>query len=228
MKWSFVIQQKMKAALLLSGIMGLVLGSALLSKNNLEGINKSFSSLYEDRLIPAIDMVYLTENLYRKRLLVERHLLSKMPASSQELSSELSLHNQRIDSLVHEFEKTYLVEEELVSLKAFRHRLDEYAGMEAKILHLCETGQREAGLRLFEGQGNTVFQRTIIRLNELTQIQSSVGQALFKQSHSDMRQSVLLSTVQIGVVIIIGLMVLSLIKGARIINGDPGKPFHLN
>jgi hypothetical protein len=227
MKWSFVIQQKVKASLLLSGIMGLVLGSALLSKNNMEGMERSFSSLYEDRLIPAIDMVYLTENLYRKRLLVERHLFTDQDTSSERLLVQLSGHNQQIDSLVREFEKTYLVKEEMRSLQAFRSRLDEYAALEWDILRLCEAGQPQAGLSLYEGEGTVVFQHTIIRLNELTQIQSSIGQQLIEKSHSNARQSDFLSTLQICVVIVVGLMILSLIKGAKIINTET-KPFHLN
>lgn len=227
MKWSFVIQQKIKAALLLGSIMLLVLTSTLLSRNNMEGIDKSFSSLYEDRLIPAVDMVYLTEHLYRKRLLVERYVLLDETPKPGQLAAQLSVHNLRIDSLLGEFRKTYLVEEESLSLLAFQDRLNEYAAVEASIIGLCETGQRPAGQVMYEGRGSALFQSTILRLNELTQIQSSVGKELFKKSHSDVIQSEFLSTIQICMVLIIGLIVLTLIKGAKIISTE-SRPFHLN
>lgn len=227
MKWSFVIQQKMKAAGLLGAIMILVLGTTLLSKNNMNGIDKSFSSMYQDRLIPAIDMVHLTENLYRKRLLVERYLLAEQDVPLGEVASQLAVHNTHIDSLVRAFEKTYLVEEESKSLLAFRDRAGEYAGMERAILGLCKSGDRDAGVALFEGEGAALFQRTIIRLNELTQIQSLEGKELVRKSHSDAMQSEFLSMFQICMVVIIGLIILGLIRGAKIINMEK-QPFHLN
>jgi hypothetical protein len=227
MKWSFVIQQKIKAALLLGSIMLLVLASALLSRNNMEGIDKSFSSMYQDRLIPAVDMVYLTENLYRKRLLMERYVLLNEEAETGQVARQIDKHNNRINSLIQEFEKTYMVAEESKSLQAFQRRLREYAATERAIFRLCEAGNREAGQELFEGEGNRLFQHTILRLNELTQIQSSVGKELLRKSHSDVIQSEFLSTIQICMVIIVGLILMALIKGSKIINRD-ARPFHLN
>ncbi len=205
----------------------LVLASTLLSRNHINGIDKSFSSMYQDRLIPAVDIVYLTENLYRKRLLVERYvLLDEMPARGQ-LVRQLNGYNASTDSLLREFEKTYLVAEETKSLRAFESRNKEYSDLERSVIRLSEAGDREAGKTLFEENGNRLFQKTILRLNELTQIQSSVGKELLKQSHSNVIQSEFLYTIQIGMVVIIGLILLALIQGAKIVNKEAA-PFHLN
>ena len=227
MKWTFVIQQKMKAALLLGCIMVLVLVSVLLSRNNIEGIDKSFSSLYTDRLIPTTDIVYLTESLYQKRLLMEKQLMAQEENSWENVSRQLNSHNQRIDSLVGEFEKTYLVKEELASLRAFQNRHREYARLEQKIVDLGKAGDRSAGLSLHANSGEALFGKTMARLRELTQIQSSVGRELLKESHRDVLQFVFLSTIQIGMVIVIGLMVLGLIRSSKIIH-TKSEPFHLN
>ncbi len=227
MKWSFVIQQKMKAALLLGSIMVLVLVSVLLSRNNIEGIDKSFSSMYTDRLIPATDIVYLTESLYQKRLLMEKQLLTQEENSWGDLSRQLTAHNQRIDSLVGEFEKTYLVKDELASLRAFQSGHTEYAQVEQEIVGLGKAGDRTSGQSLHADLGEALFQKTMIRLRELTQIQSSVGKELFKESHRDVVQFVFLSTVQIIMVIVIGMMVLGLIRNSKIIN-TKSEPFHMN
>ncbi|MPR35044.1 MCP four helix bundle domain-containing protein [Salmonirosea aquatica] len=227
MKWTFVIQQKMKAALLLGCIMVLVLVSVLLSRSNIEGIDKSFSSLYADRLIPTTDIVYLTESLYQKRLLMEKQFMAREENSWENVSSQLHAHNQRIDSLVGEFKKTYLVKNELVSLRAFQSRHSEYARMEQKIVSLGKAGNPSAGLALHANQGNVLFQKTMTRLRELTQIQSSVGKELLRKSHRDVLQFVFLSTIQIVMVIVIGLMVLGLIRSSKMIHSK-SEPFHLN
>lgn len=227
MKWSFVIQQKMKAALLLSSVMVLVLVSVLLSRSNIEGIDKSFSSMYTDRLIPATDIVYLTESLYQKRLLMEKQLLTQQEGSWESVIQQLNAHNHRIDSLVGEFEKTYMVKNELASLRAFRSRHDEYTQVEEEIVSLGKAGNRSAGLSLHANQGEVLFEKTMARLRELTQIQSSVGKELFKESHRDVLQFIFLSTIQIVMVIVIGMIVMGLIRSSKIIN-TKSEPFHLN
>lgn len=217
----------MKAALLLGSIMVLVLVSVLLSRGQIEGIDKSFSSIYADRLIPATDMVYMTESLYQKRLLLERGLLARQNVSWGELIRQLATHNQRIDSLVGEFEKTYLVESERASLRAFQNRLREYAKVEGEVISLGKGGRREVALALYEGRGEVLFQKTTARLRELTKIQSLVGKELLRESHHAVLQFVFLSTVQIIMVIVIGLIVLALVRSSKIINTE-SKPFHLN
>lgn len=218
----------MKAALLLSGLMVFILASSLLSSYTMGRVDQSFSSMYADRLIPAIDMIYLTENLYRKRLLVEGYLLRDRQASFGAVAAELAGHNQKIDSLIDAFGKTYLVQAELKSLNQFQHRINEYAGLEKTILTLHEAGRRQEAIQLFERQGSTLFQQTIIRLNELTQIQSTVGEELFRNSHSSVLQSEFFSRLQLLTVLIIGVMVLALIKGAQLIGKKDSQPFHLN
>ena len=233
MKWSFVIRQKLKAALLLSGIMAFIILGSLISQSSMKGIDKSFSSIYQDRLIPATTIIYLTENLYGKRLSLEKFLLSDDLRTSHEISSGLRLHDSHIDSLISAFEKTYLVDQEAKSLAAFKNRVEEYVLLEKMILNLHASGHVDAGKKLFEGAGASTFQSTISNLNELTSIQSNVGQELMKESKSDMASFGLISFLQIALAIIIGLIVLVLIQNSKIINKpkirqDEGSYFNLN
>lgn len=227
MKWSFVIQQKIKAALLLTSIMVLITLSTFISRSNIRTIDESFSSIYQDRLIPTIDIVYLSESLFNKRLLLERHLVSKGTTSPSQVSQQLHRHNQRIDSLITEFKKTYLIEEESQHLQALKIHLGDYAAQEKAILLLSASANDEAGQVLFNGKGADTFQLAIRQLNKLTEIQSIIGQALMKESKSESSQFNLISTLQITIAIIIGLLVLGLIHNATIIKQD-SQPFHLN
>ncbi|HEV7349935.1 MCP four helix bundle domain-containing protein [Telluribacter sp.] len=227
MKWSFVIQQKVKAALLLCCIMLIIVGSTLISRNNIEGIDKSFLSIYQDRLMPAIDIVYLSENLYNKRLLLEKHLLSDQGLTQVQVQEQLTRHNSTIDSLINVFSKTHLVDEESKSLFAFRKRVQEYAGIEREIIRLSKAGDKKAGQALFEGTGASTFQSTISRLNELTRIQSVVGQELVRDTHTSVARFINLSNLEISLAVVIGLMILALIQSAKIIKPDT-QPFYLN
>lgn len=227
MKWSFIIQQKLKAAGLLSGIMVLVILCSFLSKNTIKGIDKSFSSIYQDRLVPAVDMVYLSENLYTKRLSLEKYLLSNTDLTLAQMTAQLKVRDQAIDSLLRNYEKTLLVDEEAKSLQTFKSRVKTYMALEATILQLTQAGRKDAGSELFNGRGAATFQEAIQCLNTLTSIQSTVGQRLLKESHSESSQFNLLYSLQIAVAVIIGLLILGLIHNSKIITQD-NQPFHLN
>lgn len=233
MKWSFVIQQKLKAALLLGGIMVLIILATLLSRRNMEGIGKSFSSIYQDRLIPATTIIYLTENLYGKRLSLEEYLLTNGTGNKSEIKSQLNAHNQNIDSLIKAFEKTYLVDEEAKSLTAFKSEVLKYTALEKSVLSLCSAGAHEEGKKLFAGAGANTFKNTITNLNELTNIQSSIGKDLMKESKSDIASFGIISFLQIGLAVVIGLMLLVLIQNSAIINkpkvtSEKNQYFNLN
>lgn len=211
----------------------MIVVATLLSRMNMQGIDKSFSSIYQDRLIPATNIIYLTENLYGKRLSLEKFLLSDEMCSSDEITSGLTAHDSHIDSLIRAFERTYLVDREAQSLGAFKNRVAEYALLEKVIINLYTSGHVAAGKELFEGAGARTFQSTINNLNELTTIQSSVGQELMKETKSDMASFGLISFLQIALAIIIGLIVLALVQNSTIINKsktskDSGSYFNLN
>lgn len=218
MKWSFVIQQKLKAALLLGGIMLTIILATLVSRMNMQGIDKSFSSIYQDRLIPATTIIYLTENLYGKRLSLEKFLLSGDRKTPDVIASQLQIYDTQVDSLVGVFAKTFLVNEEEKSLEAFRNRVKEYVLLEKMILNLYANGNVEGGKALFEGAAANTFQSTIANLNELTGIQSEVGKELMKESKSNIASIGLISFLQVGLAIVVGLIILVLIQNAKIIN----------
>jgi Four helix bundle sensory module for signal transduction len=227
MKWSFIIQQKIKAALLLSGVMVFIILNSLMSRSSMNTIDRSFSSIYQDRLVPAIDIVYLSEHLYTKRLLLEKELSNKEPKDVPVLIRQLHGHDQKIDSLIAEFEQTILIEEEVKSLAAFKKNMQAYSVLEKQVLSLGVNSSFDAGRELFYTQGALVFQKSIHQLSKLTKIQSVVGKELMKDSHTEAHYINLLFTLQIVIAIVIALLILGLIHSSKIIKQDSA-PFHLN
>lgn len=198
-----------------------------LSRRSINDIGKSFSSIYQDRLVPAVDMVYLSENLYTKRLLVEKHLFSANDSTQDLVLAKLAKQDQQIDSLIRKFEKTFLTVEEAKNLRSFKNRVSEYARLEENVLHLCRTGNRQAGSELFNETGSTAFQESIRCLNDLIKIQYTEGQSLVRESQSESSQFNMIATLQISIAVVIGLLILGLIHSSKIIQQDR-QPFHLN
>lgn len=217
MKWSFVIQQKFKAAILLGGIMAMIVGGTLISRYNVEGIDESFSSIYQDRLVPATTILYLTENLYRKRLSLENYLYSDERQLPAHVKAQLRAHDRSVDSLIRLFEKTYLVDEEAKSLQAFKSQIARYSKLEGQVLALCASGAFADAKQLFSAPGATTFESTILNLNELAGIQSTIGKDLMKASKVNVASFGIISFLQIALAIITGLVVIVLIRNSQII-----------
>lgn len=221
MKWSFVIQQKFKAAILLGGIMALIVGATLISRYNVEGIDESFSSIYRDRLVPATTILYLTENLYRKRLSLENYLYAENRTPPTRVQMQLRTHDAHIDSLIRSFEKTYLVDQEAKSLDAFKTHIVKYAQLEGRVLALAANGSLLEARQLFSAPGAATFEGTILNLNELAGIQSTIGKDLMKASKVNVASFGIISFLQIALAIITGLVVMVLIRNSQIIQ-KPG------
>ncbi len=196
----------------------MVLLANFMWKKHMGSMNKSFASIYNDRLIPATDIVYLTEHLYNKRLLLEHYLLVTKLEPQMELTKQMQWHNRQVDSLISNFEKTYLIDQESRSLSGFKAKVKEYKEVEGAILALSQADSREAGLVMFEHEGKEVFQRTIAHLHELTKIQSEVGKELMGDSEHIMSSSSILSSLEVGLVLVIGLIVQVLIASSKMVN----------
>ncbi len=70
MKWAFLIPDKAKIAVILTIIVALVITSNMGMRRDIRDIDKSFTSIYNDRQMPAAEFFYITENPYQKRLLL--------------------------------------------------------------------------------------------------------------------------------------------------------------
>lgn len=228
MKWTFIIQQKFKVALLLACIMLLIVVTNLISRKNVGDISRSFESMYNDRLIPATDIFYLAENLFNKRLLVENFLMSSSQQHTDDLREKIARHNKVVDSLIAAFEKTYLVDEESEFLSDFKEKTTRYKGIEDDIIKIAESGSRDKALKVYDDEGKEVFQCTIENLERLTQIQTTIGNDLNNASQLDAASITTLFSIQLILVFIIGAVVQALIFASKTLKSAKKQQYHLN
>ncbi len=226
MKWTFVIQQKIKAALALGSIMLMIVFFTFLEKKNIADMNRSVSSIYNDRLIPATDIFYLSEHLYGKLFLAEQFLQSE-DSNINTVQTGLRKHNKAINLLIARFEKTYLLEEESKYLSALKSIVHSYQKTEEDIIRLSSKGARAAAITLYETEGKEILQAGIKQLVLLTQVQAVAGSELIKNSNGTVASSSMISSIQIVLSIVTGLIIISLIFAAGVTAGKE-KNFHLN
>jgi len=226
MRWAFVIEQKLKVAALLLGIMVTVVLFSFIERRNIEAINNSVASIYNDRLVPATDIFYLTETTYNKRLEMEKLLFSgKM--GLQAFRGKEEEHNRAIKTLVASFQKTYLVNEEDAFLKGFIRKTEQYFLVEEKIVALVAAGDIKQAIALYENQGQGLLKESIHNLSALAKIQTKVGNELMKDSKGIMASSDLLSTLQMSVVIVLGVLIVVLVTASKLVSPH-ARNFNLN
>ncbi|MCX6218631.1 MCP four helix bundle domain-containing protein [Spirosoma sp.] len=193
-----------RSILLVIALLGLILTSIFLSRRSVHGIQQASASIYKDRLVPTGMLVNLTAAVYRKRLLLETYALATDKPNKGLITSTLDGFNRRTDSLLTEFERTKLTEKEAERLRLFRQRLTVYNRLEGELTtNLVDSpAARQA---LFAGSGSTAFGQVVQTLDELAALQLTVGEELLNESRGQTNYIYVLTALQIGLVLMIGL-----------------------
>lgn len=159
MKWSFIFQQKLKAAVLLLSLMLVILFTATSLKNEVQDMEQTVIALNADRLQPAVDLVYISESLHAKRLLLEDQFMTQLPLSAATLASQLQQYDRQIGHRIALYDKTKLTPDESIWLKAFKQNWAQSKRLEAVIQQLLTAGQLPAASQLFSQRGATLFRK---------------------------------------------------------------------
>lgn len=201
--------------------------SNVLVRRDIDNIDKSFTSIYNDRLMPATAFFYVTESLYNRRLALEKSVLVQRQ-DEQALKEVLLAHDAKIDSLIKEFEKTYLVMNEANLLKRFKKQMEAYKVIEARVIARYYASDQQGAIDLFENEGIDIFSDMLLDLHKLIVIQATVGKELLADSHHTVASANMISFLEAGVAIVLGLLVYIILLTSKAIHRADGSPYHLN
>lgn len=228
MKIAYSLKQKTKIAFLLFLIMACTILIRVLEDRSIKNMEKAFSSLYNDRLVPATDIFYISEKLYAKRFLLETFVYSdKNKLSPQQLNSKLKGYDKEIDTLLAKYEKTFLVKNEKNHLTELKIKLLENKVLEKNILLMAETLDKTSLRSLYDSSAEQSFTAISTLLSQLTKIQTVVGEQLKEESQKIVMGTNLYSTLQLILAIIIGVLIVSIIFATNVMNIRNDK-FNLN
>jgi hypothetical protein len=205
MKVIYQIHHKAKPAILLMVVVAIILGSSFLEKRLMKDMNTSVSSIYKDRLVPAAELFQINDLMYSKRLVLERYLVHPSASNAEQVTQKLADYNAQINTIVKQFETTYLVDEESRSFGEFKAKMQEYNALERKLLaasgnmQLINSNPETEIARVFKG----IHQELVL----LSNIQTKVGHDLLDGSESIKGSASILSNLQIALVLIITLVV---------------------
>lgn len=227
MRFAYSIKQKAKIAILLFFVMTCSILIRILEDKSVKNMNDSFISLYNDRLIPAMDLYHMVENLYARRNIIESVMYSAAKAQQLKLRDNLSEYNSNIDSLMKKYEKTYLVQQEKVHLQDLKKSLNATFLMEQDLVNHIYNNQPETALRIYESKGKPLFTKTTAHLSALVDTQKQVGNEIIEHTERIVSGTKLYSSLQIALAILIGILIVGILFTSNVVNIRNDK-FNLN
>ncbi|GAB3668413.1 hypothetical protein GCM10028791_43810 [Echinicola sediminis] len=222
MQWAHSIKNRVKLAILLMVVFVAVFIKNLVEEENVSDLTSSFTTIYEDRLLPESYIFHLSENLLRKQMLLE-----SCEGKEDYLKSlgENQLYNAEIDSILIAFEATHLTGEEAVFLTSLRNNIEDLYVLESDI-------SRDAGDPVNFTADKLAFYELITKasgnLNELSEIQLAIGKELNDQSQRIKAGSSVLSKFEMALLLILGILINILIFGVISTKSRMKQRAHLN
>ncbi len=219
MKFAYSLKQKTKIAILLFLIMACTILIRLLEDRSIKNMEKAFTSLYNDRLVPATDLFYISEKLYAKRFLLETFVYSDQnKLSAQQLNAKLKTYDKHIDTLLAKYEQTFLVKNEKNHLTELKAKLLENKIIEKNMLLNANSLDKTVLRRLYDSNAEKSFLDISNSLSQLTKVQTVVGEQLKEESHKIVRGTNLYSTLQLLIAIVIGALIVSILAASNVMN----------
>ncbi|RIV17741.1 hypothetical protein DYU11_31040 [Fibrisoma montanum] len=194
----------LRLTLLIVSLLGLILTSIFLSRRSVHQIQEASASIYKDRLVPTAIIARLTSQVYQKRILLEPYVLGQTKPQASNVASSLDRLNRQIDSLLTEFGQTKLTPKEADQFNRLKQRLAVYNQLEGEITNNL-TDLPKANQIFFVGTGRTAFGEVSQTLADLSTLQVTVGEELVSQSRGQSNYIYVLTAIQIGLVLTVGL-----------------------
>ncbi len=203
MKWIYLIQQKAQVAFLLALVLFGVFVKNVLDRNNVADLGDSFSSVYKDRLLVESYIYKLSDQLYQKQILFDQ--CSQQQSDRDQFSLIIGRHNATINSLIQEYEKTKLTDQESIYFDAFKENINQMETIESQYL------QSYTDFATVNTSMDHQFRIAGDYLEQLSSIQIAEGKSMADRSIRIVAGSSILTQFELAMIIIIGLIIQALI-----------------
>jgi hypothetical protein len=218
MRFAYSIKQKLRIAILLFFIMACSILIRILEDKSVNKMNASFISLYNDRLVPAMDLYHVVENVNARKELLESVIYSNAKVPQEDLKSKLIAYNANIDSLIRKYEQTYLVQQEKKDLIRLKQSLQGILSMEQKLVNYMHNEDAEMVLIFYETSGKQMFLNTTNHLSSLIDTQTKVGNDIIKQTEQIVSGTKIYSNLQLALAILIGVLIVGILFTSNVVN----------
>lgn len=228
MKWVYSIKKRDQVAFALGSVFAIIILVNWFASYSIDQVNNQFRSVYQDRLVPSLDISEVMERYYQNRIYLEEHVLSDAKQKQDSLEKLVQANTLQIDSLIDKFETTYLVERESAGLAQYKERFYTLVKVQDQILTLSSNGNKDQAKQLSRTKGHEAFLHLLEPLHELIRLQGEVGQELYESAERQVKTLKVLSYLVIGLSVFIALLVATLLQTTRKLNNIKPQNYRMN
>lgn len=203
MKWTYAIPAKLKASLVLTGVIGIILVNNLTERSQTRELKTAFESIYEDRLIAESYILQLSDELRSIQ-----HILESNPDKNE---NQLNSHWQNMEQINLNYLETQLTTEEKAHFDAFE-----------KITWNMSLGIKE------RKNVNPQIEAAFGELKILSQIQVKEAEALVSKTGRIFSSDAAHAQLEIALLIIATLIVQAILFASKTLSSAPKAPSQLN
>jgi hypothetical protein len=214
MKTPKSLNNKLKAAIVLTFLLLVIFGKNILDRKNFNELEASFASVYEDRLVVESYIFTISENLFRIKLLVN-HCWEETDYSH--VIEDIEGYEEKILMIVATFEKTHLTPSENDFLNDFRTIIETNLRIaDYELLYSDEKGINYEQVHIY----NEYIERAIVDLEKLSNIQLEEGHRLAINSEKVVNRSRIWAQFEVAALVILLLIIYLLIYTSRNIKSE--------
>jgi hypothetical protein len=179
----------------------LLLGSTILT-SKIHRLSNSVSSMYHDRLIPSVDIYQIHDLLYQNRFSMDNIIASESNLVVNQLQMSIASNSTSIDSLIHMYSQTLLVEDEKSGISELKKNIENQSKWNQLIITSIQNRNDSSAREIFNGPSNTSFAKLIGNLNSLERIQDKVGKELLSDAIYQVKLVKIISQLLLGLSIL--------------------------
>lgn len=202
MKWTYIVQQKTRAAIVLAVVFGLMLITNRLDKSSFSELQTSFASVYQDRLLAESYIYQLSGLLYQRS-----RLINEPARAEDDLLRMRTAANESIAGLITQYTETQLTKTETYLFDDLQQQLVQLQALEA----YAGPHDRAKFQRVIEKQ----YQALFAILDGLSAVQLTETKSIVADSNRIIAASETISQLEIGVLIVAGLIMQALILASK-------------
>ena len=193
MKWAFQIKDKMKAAAVLAVILLVIISGNFFMRERFSSLDKTMESMLDDRLKPSAYIYEISNHLYEKRL------AAAGVGDEAKAAAARTEHDKAINTLIAQYEKTYLTKDEEKQWLNFKNNLAEYNMLEGRT-DVSNAATAEE------------FEQLLGDLHALSKIQLREGSDLRIDTKTIVSNTMMVSVLEISLLTVLGLFTLVIIS----------------
>ncbi|AGA79171.1 MCP four helix bundle domain-containing protein [Echinicola vietnamensis] len=207
MKWIYSLKSRVTIAILLMVLFVSVFVKNMLDEENVTDLTTSCSTIYQDRLLPESYIYHLSDFLNKKQRLIDN---CEDGTEFNAFQSSNEGFNAEIDSILVDFEATYLTQEEAEALTDLKSNIQALYSVENAMQH---EDDNRGDFQSARERSNELIAEASTNLQQLSDIQLTVGKQVNDDSKRIMAGSSILTRFETAILLVLGLVINALIFG---------------